>query len=60
MKTSKTMAFDPICGMSVDEKSAFRADHDGKPFFFCCNACRQKFLSTAASESKDKKHQGCC
>jgi Cu+-exporting ATPase len=39
------MAIDPICGMTVDEASALRAERDGRTFYFCCDHCRQKFLS---------------
>ncbi len=39
------MAIDPICGMTVDEASALRAERDGQTFYFCCDHCRQKFLS---------------
>ena len=41
------MAIDPICHMEVDEATALKADRDGQTFFFCCEACRQKFLSGA-------------
>jgi len=39
------MANDPICGMTVDETYALRAERDGQPFYFCSDHCRQKFLS---------------
>ena len=35
---------DPVCGMSVDPAGAkHRADHAGKPYFFCSSGCRTKF-----------------
>ena len=43
------MAKDPICGMMVDETSAPRAERNGETFFFCCEHCREKFLSQSAS-----------
>lgn len=52
------MAIDPICGMTVDEASALRADRDGQTFYFCGDDCRQKFLSTPASANHEEKAQG--
>ena len=40
-----TMAIDPICGMTVDESTARRAERDGQAYYFCCESCRQKFLA---------------
>src|SRR3954452_18967107 len=41
------MAIDPICGMTVDERTALSADRDGQTFYFCCEHCRKKFLGGA-------------
>ncbi|MFO0902083.1 MAG: heavy metal translocating P-type ATPase [Pirellulales bacterium] len=41
------MAIDPICGMTVDERTGIRAEKDGQTFYFCCDACRRKFLGEA-------------
>lgn len=39
-----TMAKDPVCGMTVDEKTAkFRSAHDGRVFYFCSEACKESF-----------------
>lgn len=38
------MAIDPICGMTVDEKTArFRSEYKGKTYFFCAPGCKKKF-----------------
>ena len=37
------MATDPICGMTVDEKTARSAVRDGVTFFFCSEGCLRKF-----------------
>src|ERR1039457_3457240 len=51
------MAIDPICGMTVDETSALRAERVGETFYFCSDHCRQKFLSTpATTKHEDKPH----
>jgi Cu+-exporting ATPase len=35
---------DPVCGMTVDPKTAkFRLDLDGTPYYFCSAGCRDKF-----------------
>jgi Cu+-exporting ATPase len=36
---------DPVCGMSVTESSPHRAEHDGRPYWFCSANCRAKFLA---------------
>jgi len=45
------MATDPVCGMTVDEASALRAERDGQTYYFCCEHCRQKFLAQAAPKN---------
>ncbi len=38
------MQKDPVCGMTVDEKTAkFTSEHDGKRFFFCSASCKATF-----------------
>ena len=38
---------DPVCGMSVDPRTAkHRLDHDGETYFFCSAHCLQKFGAT--------------
>ena len=38
-------AKDPVCGMAVDpEATPHRYEWRGRPYFFCCNACLQKFV----------------
>ncbi len=35
---------DPVCGMSVDPaRTAHKADHAGKTYYFCCAGCATKF-----------------
>ena len=41
------MKTDPICGMSVDERTALSASRDGESYFFCSESCREKFLAGA-------------
>jgi len=38
------MAKDPICGMSVDEKTVkFKSEHLGKTYYFCSQMCKTTF-----------------
>ena len=60
MKESKSVTKDPICGMIVDEATALRAERDGKTFYFCCDHCRQEFLSKPAGAKPEGKSGGCC
>ncbi len=62
MTTSKATAMtkDPICGMSVDEATALHSERGGQTFFFCGEACRQKFLSAPAGAQPKTKTGSCC
>ncbi len=60
MKTTKTEAIDPICGMTVDPATALHAEHDGKIFYFCGEHCRAKFLAAPADAKREGKSGGCC
>ena len=38
------MAIDPICGMTVDEKTAqFKSDYKGTTYYFCSPGCKKAF-----------------
>lgn len=38
------MATDPVCRMTVDEKSAAGTSvYEGKTYYFCCQHCRTQF-----------------
>lgn len=38
------MAIDPVCHMTVDERTAkFTASHDGHAFYFCSAECKRTF-----------------
>ena len=44
-----SQARDPVCGMAVDRAAAkHKAEHGGRTFYFCCNGCREKFVSDPA------------
>src|SRR6478672_2988189 len=47
------MAIDPICGMTVDERTAISAERGGEKFYFCCEHCRKKFLAGATAHRPD-------
>ncbi len=34
---------DPVCGMSVNTKTAVHFSHKGKEFSFCSTSCKDKF-----------------
>jgi Cu+-exporting ATPase len=59
-KTSKSVTKDPVCGMIVDKATALHEERDGKTFHFCCDGCRQKFLSTPAGAKPEGKSGFCC
>ncbi len=38
------MAIDPVCGMTVDEKTAqFKTDYKGTTYYFCAPGCKKVF-----------------
>jgi Cu+-exporting ATPase len=38
------MVKDPVCGMTIDEKTAAgKSEYDGKTYYFCAPICKQKF-----------------
>ena len=40
---------DPVCGMMVDpHKTAHRARHEGRPYYFCSSGCQSKFTAEPA------------
>jgi YHS domain-containing protein len=45
MKVQTSSLIDPVCGMTVDDKAEFKAQHQDKEYFFCANHCLQSFLS---------------
>ncbi len=40
------MVIDPICGMTVDERTAISAEREGQTFYFCSEHCRGKFVGS--------------
>ncbi|MDO8280478.1 MAG: YHS domain-containing protein, partial [Burkholderiaceae bacterium] len=36
---------DPVCGMHVTEDSPHKAEHAGRPYWFCSAGCRTKFVT---------------
>ena len=47
--TSSGGAIDPVCGMTVDPKTAkHKADHKGHTYYFCSAGCKAKFVATPA------------
>ncbi len=51
MAYSLPMAIDPICGMTVEEATALRAERNGEVAFFCSEHCRQKWLGETKPRS---------
>src|SRR5437763_3539667 len=42
-------ALDPVCGMTVVvARARHRAEHEGRPFYFCNARCRERFLAEPA------------
>jgi YHS domain-containing protein len=41
----RTNTKDPVCGMDVNSRTEWHADHDGTTYFFCSQQCRTRFLA---------------
>ena len=37
------MTKDPVCGISLDTKSAHKSAHAGRIYVFCCRTCKRTF-----------------
>jgi YHS domain-containing protein len=43
------MAIDPVCKMTVDEKTAkLKSDYKGKTYYFCAPGCKKAFEESPA------------
>ena len=45
-------AVDPVCGMTVRPAEAKTAVHQGRAYYFCSPACRERFEASPASYVK--------
>jgi len=46
-------AKDPICGMTVDEKTAsLQSTYQGKLYYFCSGSCKAEFDKSPAKYAK--------
>ena len=43
--TDAVVLKDPVCSMAVNEESPHKAEHEGKPFYFCGARCLAKFTA---------------
>ena len=63
MKSSESFT-DPVCGMKVDQSSAFHTEHAGRHYYFCCEHCLLKFQQNPAEfisvVKQDNEHKACC
>ena len=63
---------DPVCGMSVRTAAARSTLHAGQVYFFCSQACREKFEAAPATylktgvgvappaQQQENRHGSCC
>ena len=55
-----TMAIDPICKMTVDEKTAkWVSEHEGQKYYFCAPGCKKAFDKEPKKWSNQSKPK-CC
>lgn len=47
VKELRSMALDPVCKMTVDEKTAkLKTEYKGKTYYFCAPGCKAAFEKT--------------
>ncbi len=51
---SSTELKDPVCGMTVTEKSPHKLEHEGSPYYFCSAKCQGKFAASPLQYLKPK------
>ncbi len=51
-------AIDPVCGMTVDPRTAVSFEHGGATHYFCCDGCRAAFAANPADTSALQLAQG--
>jgi YHS domain-containing protein len=43
-EVKESMEKDPVCGMTVDEKTAkYKSEYKGKTYYFCAQQCKTTF-----------------
>lgn len=48
-QTGQSQTKDPVCGMTVDpQKAAAQLLHEGRNYYFCSAACRDRFAEAPA------------
>jgi uncharacterized membrane protein YraQ (UPF0718 family)/YHS domain-containing protein len=45
--TVRRGARDPVCGMTVDRRTPYRSERNGRTMFFCSAGCKEKFEKTS-------------
>ncbi len=43
-----SMAIDPVCGMSVDDRTDLKEEFRGREYYFCSEECMHRFQSEPA------------
>jgi Cu2+-exporting ATPase len=49
---------DPVCGMEVDEKQAFKLEEAGRTVYFCSMNCKNKYLAQGEMKMNHTMHSG--
>jgi Cu+-exporting ATPase len=49
MNTAPDATIDPVCGMTVDPKTALSSEWNGQRIYFCNPSCKQKFDANPAA-----------
>lgn len=52
------MPKDPVCGMEVRENTKWKAEHQGKTYYFCREACMKEFSRNPSKYVHEGS--GCC
>ncbi len=67
MKKQRKTTIDPVCGMTVDQNSAWSSSYQSELYFLCSESCQRKFesnpedvLTDAAHRKAAERGDSCC
>jgi uncharacterized protein len=56
--TLRRGATDPVCGMTVDQKTALRSEWEGRTYYFCSPGCKERFEADPARYTDGARELG--
>jgi len=48
--------FDPVCGMQIGSETSYKAEYEGKTYYFCSAECHEKFMQAPEKYMSSEGH----